>query len=211
MGHPLSFAHSLGRSNTPGGVRFGVMGLTCESDLDSSQGPTRSPEMYGTQFTTSYDRTRAHNSVRRFHGPRRSYIAVGEQRGAQKHAPMRAAPLLNGPAAPHGRPSQPPTQKHASIGRIRSLRATPGPPDGARACSCERIFPRRHRDGSSSSAAAAVAAVAAMLAAARGVDHRDRLPPASVHMHEYVCARRGALTGRKARMGGRGQAHLRSR
>ena len=111
-----------------GKVRFGVMGLTCESDLDSSQGPTRSPEMYGTQFTTSYDRTRAHNSVRRFHGPRRSYIAVGEQRGAQKHAPMRAAPLLNGPAAPHGRPSQPPTQKHASIGRIRSLRATPGPP-----------------------------------------------------------------------------------
>ena len=103
----------VGRSNTPGGVRFGVMGLTCESDLDSSQGPTRSPEMYGTQFTTSYDRTRAHNSVRRFHGPRRSYIAVGEQRGAQKHAPMRAAPLLNGPAAPHGRPSQPPTQKHA--------------------------------------------------------------------------------------------------
>jgi len=116
----------VGRSNTPGGVRFGVIGLTCESDLDSSQGPTRSPEMYGTQFTTSYDRTRAHNSVRRFHGPRRSYIAVGEQRGAQKHAPMRNAPLLNGPPASHGYPPQPPTKDRPTFVRTRPPRSVPG-------------------------------------------------------------------------------------
>eukprot|EP00966_Prymnesium_polylepis_P261033 6029582-Prymnesium_polylepis.1 len=41
---PLGKVKNVGRSNTPGGVRFGVMRLTCESDLDSSQGPTRSPE-----------------------------------------------------------------------------------------------------------------------------------------------------------------------
>ena len=47
-------------------------------------------------------------------------------RRAEKHAPMRNAPLLNGPPASHGYPPQPPTKDRPTFVRTRPPRSVPG-------------------------------------------------------------------------------------